>query len=108
MRLKGIPDLLWIDNVVTEPTAFDGLLPFLYFKIIKTAPVKATKTTSADVEMIHIVLVSIFGCLVATYALKGISCPELTPVGGKAGSPVYKFFRQHRKKNNEHRSRKGM
>lgn len=60
MRLEGIPDLLLTDEVVTGPIEFDGLLPFLYFNMIKMAPVKANTTTSADEETIHIVLASIF------------------------------------------------
>ena len=70
---------MFAEGVNTGPTAFDGLLTFLHFKKIETAPMKTNRSTNADKDIMAIVLRFIRWFLLIKFAVIGRS-PTL-PVG---------------------------
>ena len=55
-KFKTIPDLLFRDDMNAGPTALDGLLIFLHFKMMENAPTKTSKSTKEDEAMMIMVL----------------------------------------------------
>ena len=70
---------MFAKGVNVGPTAFDGLLTFLHFKKIETAPMKTNRSTNADKDIMAIVLRFIRWFLLIKFAVIGRS-PTL-PVG---------------------------
>lgn len=99
-NFKTIPDLLFRDDVNAGPTALDGLLVFLHFKIIENAPTKTSKSTKEDKAMMIMVLRFIFWFLLTKLALTGRIpstlwlglLPVKDPYGGDDGIPNTNSF----------------
>ena len=70
---------MFAKGVNAEPTAFDGLLTFLHFKKIETAPMKTNTSTNVDKDIMAMVLRFICWFLLIKFAVIGRS-PTL-PVG---------------------------
>ena len=87
------------------PTALDGLLVFLHFKIIENAPTKTSKSTNEDKAMMIMVLTFIFWFLLTKLALTGRMpstlwlgpLPTKDPYGGEDGIPDTNSFRLKQK-----------
>jgi len=84
------------------PTALDGLLVFLHFKIIENAPTKTNNSTKEDKAMMIMVLTFIFWFLLTKLALTGRMpstlwlgppLPTKDPYGGEDGIPDTNSFR---------------
>lgn len=99
-RFKTIPDLLFREDVNAGPTALDGLLVFLHFRVTENAPTKTSKRTNEDKAMMIIVLRFVFWFLLAKLALTGKlpsafslgPLPIEVPYGGEDGIPDTNSF----------------
>lgn len=82
------------------PTALDGLLVFLHFKMTENAPTKTSKSTKEDKAMMIMVLRFVFWFLLAKLALTGRipsafslgPLPTKVPYGGDDGIPDTNSF----------------
>lgn len=73
-KLVNIPDRLFMEEVNPGPTALDGLPNFFHFRKIEIAPMRISRRTNADNEIIAIVLTFIFRSLL-NFAVIGRSPP---------------------------------
>jgi hypothetical protein len=70
---------LFVEDVIAGPMAFDGLLTFLHFKKMETAPMNTNKSTNADKAMMAMVLRFIRWFLLTKFAVIGRS--PVLPLG---------------------------